>query len=460
MRNYMMKIETTIIRNLIYNDEYLRKVLPFLKGEYFAENSEKIIFNEVVSFTNKYNKLASIEAIGIAIKEKNNITDDQLERTFSYLEEIEKNQATETEIRWLIDKTEKFCQEKAVYNAILGSISILDGKEKTQDKGQIPKILSDALAVSFDTSVGHDYLDDASERYEFYHKKEERIPFDLDYFNRITKGGVPRKTLNMILAGPYTGKSLVMCHVASSYLVQGKNVLYITMEMAEEKIAERIDANLLNVALDDLMELPKDIYDKRVEKVRDNTIGKLIIKEYPTGSASTMHFKVLLNELKLKRNFVPDAIFIDYLNICSSSRIKLGSSVNTYSYIKSIAEEVRGMAIEHNVPIWSATQTTRGGYNNSDLDMTDISESFGVAATCDFMVGLINSDELEQLGQLMIKQLKNRYSDPTQYKRFTIGIERAKMKLYDIEQSGQQGITDSGHDNKKPDIDRFQGFKI
>ena len=456
----MMKIETTIIRNLIYNDEYLRKVLPFLKGEYFAENSEKIIFNEVVSFTNKYNKLASIEAIGIAIKEKNNITDDQLERTFSYLEEIEKNQATETEIRWLIDKTEKFCQEKAVYNAILGSISILDGKEKTQDKGQIPKILSDALAVSFDTSVGHDYLDDASERYEFYHKKEERIPFDLDYFNRITKGGVPRKTLNMILAGPYTGKSLVMCHVASSYLVQGKNVLYITMEMAEEKIAERIDANLLNVALDDLMELPKDIYDKRVEKVRDNTIGKLIIKEYPTGSASTMHFKVLLNELKLKRNFVPDAIFIDYLNICSSSRIKLGSSVNTYSYIKSIAEEVRGMAIEHNVPIWSATQTTRGGYNNSDLDMTDISESFGVAATCDFMVGLINSDELEQLGQLMIKQLKNRYSDPTQYKRFTIGIERAKMKLYDIEQSGQQGITDSGHDNKKPDIDRFQGFKI
>ena len=455
-----MKLETTILRNLIYNEEYLRKVLPFLKGEYFAENSEKIIFNEIVSFTNKYNKSPSIEALSITIKEKSAITDDQLEKTFTYLQEIEENKTTETEIQWLIDKTEKFCQEKAVYNAILGSISILDNKEKLQDKGQIPKILSDALAVSFDTSVGHDYLDDALQRYEFYHKTEERIPFDLDYFNKITKGGLPKKTLNIALAGTGVGKSLFMCHVAAGAMSQGYNVLYITMEMAEEKIAERIDANLLNVCLDDLMELPQDVYERRVERIREKTTGKLIIKEYPTASASTTHFRTLLNELNLKRSFVPDIIFIDYLNICCSSRIKTGSNINSYTYIKSIAEEIRGLAVECNVPIVSATQTTRSGFTSSDPGLEDTSESFGLPATADLMFALISSEELEELGQIMVKQLKNRYADPTHYKRFTVGVDRSKMKLYDAEQSSQSGLADVGTVSIKNDMDKFQGFKI
>jgi replicative DNA helicase len=455
-----MRLETTILKTLIFNDEYLRKVLPFIKPEYFTDRTEKTLYNEITSFTTTYNSAPTIEALGIAIREKNSLTDDEVEKCETYIKDIEANKQTSSEIQWLIDKTEKFCQEKAIYNAVLGSISILDGKDKTNDKGQIPKILSDALSISFDTSVGHDYLENSDDRYEFYHKKEERIPFDLDYFNKITKGGVPRKTLNMILAGPYTGKSLFMCHMAANAMTLGKNVLYITMEMAEERIAERIDANLLNVTLDNLMELPKDIYMKKVSRVRQNTVGKLIIKEYPTASASTMHFKTLLNELNLKRNFVPDIIFIDYLNICCSSRIKLGASVNTYSYIKSIAEEVRGLAIEFNVPIWSATQTTRSGSNNSDLDMTDISESFGVAATCDFMVGLINSEELEELGQIMVKQLKNRYADPTHYKRFSVGVDRSKMRLYDIEQNGQINIVDSGQPQKTNQSSKFDGFKI
>lgn len=455
-----MKLETTILRNLIYNEDYLRKVLPFLKGEYFAENSEKIIFAEIISFTNKYNKPPSIEALGIAIKEKNSITDDQIERTFSYLEEIKNNKETETEVRWLVDKTEKFCQEKAVYQAILGSISILDNTEKLQDKGQIPKILSDALAVSFDTSVGHDYLNDSDERYEFYHKKEERIPFDLDYFNKITKGGLPKKTLNIALAGTGVGKSLFMCHVAAGAMSKGYNVLYITMEMAEEKIAERIDANLLNVSLNDLMELPKDVYEKRVERIRGNTTGKLIIKEYPTASASATHFRTLLNELNLKKSFVPDIIFVDYLNICCSSRIKTGANINSYTYIKSIAEELRGLAVECNVPIVSATQTTRSGFTSSDPGLEDTSESFGLPATADLMFALISSEELEELGQMMVKQLKNRYNDPTYFKRFTIGVDRSKMKLYDVDQSGQFGIADAGINHTKPETDRFQGFKI
>jgi replicative DNA helicase len=347
----------------------------------------------------------------------------------------------------------------------LGSISILDGKDKTHDKGAIPKILSDALAISFDNSVGHDYLDDSDERYDFYHRKEERIPFDLDYFNKITKGGLPTKTLNIALAGTGVGKSLFMCHVAAGAMVQGKNVLYITLEMAEEKIAERIDANLLNVSLDDLMELPKDLYDKKVARVREKCTGKLIIKEYPTASASVTHFRTLLNELNLKRSFVPDIIFIDYLNICCSSRIKAGANINSYTYVKSIAEELRGLAVEHNVPIVSATQTTRSGFTSSDPGLEDTSESFGLPATADLMFALISSEELEELGQIMVKQLKNRYNDPTFHKRFTLGVDRAKMKLYDVEQAAQMGIADAGHSgigahNKIKHEKKFEGFKV
>jgi len=425
----------------------LRKSLPFLKDEYFTDRSEKAIFNEIISFTNAYNSTPSVEAITLAIKEKRNFTNDEVEKCETYLQEIEQSTKTEqkTDNNWLIDKTEKFCQEKAIYNAVLNSISILDGKDKTNDKGAIPKILSDALAVSFDNSVGHDYLEDSDGRYEFYHRKEERIPFDLDYFNKITKGGLPTKTLNIALAGTGVGKSLFMCHVAAGAMSQGKNVLYITMEMAEEKIAERIDANLLNVSIDDLMQLPKDMYDRKVKRVKDMTTGKLIIKEYPTASASAVHFRTLLNELNLKKNFVPDIIFIDYLNICCSSRIKAGANINSYTYVKSIAEELRGLAVEFGVPIVSATQTTRSGFTSSDPGLEDTSESFGLPATADLMFALISSEELEALGQIMVKQLKNRYSDPSAYKRFVLGVDRSKMKLYDVEQDAQSGLADAGH---------------
>jgi replicative DNA helicase len=463
-----MKLEQTILKTLIYNEEFLRKVLPFLKTEYFSDSVERTLFNEITSFTETYNNPPSVEAVGIAVKERRNLTDDEVKRCESYLKEIEANSQTETKIQWLIDKTESFCQEKAIYNAVLGSISILDGKDKTHDKGAIPKILSDALAISFDNSVGHDYLENSDERYNFYHRKEERIPFDLDYFNKITKGGLPTKTLNIALAGTGVGKSLFMCHVAAGAMVQGKNVLYITLEMAEEKIAERIDANLLNVSLDDLMELPKDLYDKKVARVREKCTGKLIIKEYPTASASVTHFRTLLNELNLKRSFVPDIIFIDYLNICCSSRIKAGANINSYTYVKSIAEELRGLAVEHNVPIVSATQTTRSGFTSSDPGLEDTSESFGLPATADLMFALISSEELEELGQIMVKQLKNRYNDPTYHKRFTLGVDRAKMKLYDVEQSAQAGIADAGHDKplntfgtrEERPKKSFSGFKV
>jgi len=461
-----MKLEQTILKTLIYNDDFLRKVLPFLKTEYFGDNVEKVLFNEITSFTETYNNSPSIEAVGLAVKERRNLTDDEVKRCGDYLKEIEANRQTETEIQWLVDKTEKFCQEKAIYNAVLGSISILDGKDKTNDKGAIPKILSDALAISFDNSVGHDYLENSDDRYEFYHRKEERIPFDLEYFNKITKGGLPAKTLNIALAGTGVGKSLFMCHVAASAMVQGKNVLYITLEMAEEKIAERIDANLLNVTLDDLMSLPKDLYDKKVNRVKEKVTGKLIIKEYPTASASTTHFRTLLNELNLKRSFVPDIIFVDYLNICCSSRIKAGANINSYTYVKSIAEELRGLAVEYNVPIVSATQTTRSGFTSSDPGLEDTSESFGLPATADLMFALISSEDLEAMGQIMVKQLKNRYNDPTFHKRFTLGVDRAKMKLYDVEQSAQQGIADAGHQgigahNKiKHEKKQFDGFKV
>jgi len=463
-----MKLEQTILKNLIYSDEYLRKVLPFLKSEYFTDRTERLIYDEIKSFTETYNTTPSIEAIELAVKERRNLTDDEVEKSETYLKEIESSNRETTQIQWLTDKTEKFCQEKAIYNAVLGSISILDGKDKTHDKGQIPKILSDALAVTFDTSIGHDYLENSDERYEFYHRKEERIPFDLEFFNKITKGGLPAKTLNIALAGTGVGKSLFMCHVAAGAMSQGRNVLYITMEMAEEKIAERIDANLLNVALDDLMALPKDMYDKKVEKVKSKTTGKLIIKEYPTASASATHFRALLNELNLKKSFVPDIIFIDYLNICCSSRIKTGGNVNSYTYVKSIAEELRGLAVEFGVPIVSATQTTRSGYTSSDPGLEDTSESFGLPATADLMFALITSEELEELGQIMVKQLKNRYNDPSYYKRFTIGVDRAKMKLYDVDQSGQDGLSDAGQDKpintfgnrEAPKKKGFDGFKV
>ena len=456
-----MKLEQAILKNLIYNEEYLRKVLPFIKDEYFTEKTERLLFTEITTFVQIYNSTPTIEALGLAIKERRNLTDDEVEKSESYLQEINLVKGEESKIQWLIDKTEKFCQERAIYNAVLGSISILDGKDKAHDKGQIPKILSDALSVTFDNSVGHDYLENSDERYEFYHRHEERIPFDLDFFNKITKGGLPSKTLNIALAGTGVGKSLFMCHCAAGAMSLGRNVLYITMEMAEERIAERIDANLLNVTVDDLNALSKEMYDKKIAKMKEKTTGKLIIKEYPTASASATHFRTLLNELNLKRSFTPDIIFIDYLNICCSSRIKAGANVNSYTYVKSIAEELRGLAVEFGVPIVSATQTTRSGYGSSDPGLEDTSESFGLPATADLMFALITSEELEELGQLMVKQLKNRYSDPTTHKRFVIGIDRAKMRLYDVEQTGQDGLADAGHKAMPSSPKKnFEGFKV
>jgi replicative DNA helicase len=422
----------------------MRKVLPFLKEEYFSSKTEKNLYKEIFAFVEKYNNTPNVEALSLSMQDMKGVTEEEFTQINEYLETIEKNKNEESKLDWLIDKTEKFCQEKAIYNAVLNSIHILDGKDKVHDKGAIPKILSDALSISFDSSVGHDYLEDWDSRYDFYHRVEEKISFDLEYFNKITKGGLPSKTLNIALAGTGVGKSLFMCHVASACLVQGKNVLYITMEMAEEKIAERIDANLLNVSLDSLQDLSKDMYDKKVKRVKDMTVGKLIIKEYPTASASSSHFRTLLNELNLKRNFIPDIIFIDYLNICCSSRIKPGSNVNSYTYVKAIAEELRGLAVEYNVPVVSATQTTRSGFTSSDPGLEDTSESFGLPATADLMFALISSEELENMNQIMVKQLKNRYSDPTSHKRFVLGIDRAKMRLYDVEQSAQDGIVDAG----------------
>jgi len=457
-----MNLELVILKNLIYNEEYLRKILPFLKTEYFPNRTEKTIFNEIIDFTGKYNNSPTTESLKIAVGELN-ITQDEVDTVNAYIREIEANKSDSTKLEWLIDKTEEFCQEKSIYNAVLGSISILDGADKTQDKGSIPKLLSDALAVSFDNSIGHDYLEESDARYEYYHKKENKIPFDLDYFNKITKGGLSTKTLNVILAGTGVGKSLFMCHVAAGCMAQGKNVLYITMEMAEERIAERIDANLLNVTMDELMVLSKDSYIKKVNRVREKTTGKLIIKEYPTASASSTHFRTLLNELNLKRSFIPDIIFVDYLNICCSARLKAGSNINSYTYVKAIAEELRGLAVEYDVPLVTATQTTRSGFNSSDPGMEDVSESFGLPATADMMFALISSDELEELNQIMVKQLKNRYSDLTYHKRFTIGVDRSKMKLYDTEQSGQSGIIDSGNSpvfSPQKDKKNFEGFKI
>ena len=437
-----MKIERVIFNNLLTNEDYARKTIPFLKVEYFHDRSERVVFELIDNYVKEYNAFPTKAALLVDLGNKDNISDDDLKQCEEIVQEITLEPASNNDIDWLVDNTEKFCQDKAIYNAIRESISIMDDKTGKLAKGAIPQLLSDALAVSFDNSVGHDYLADVEERYDFYHRLENRIPFDLDYLNKITRGGLPNKTLNIALAGTGVGKSLFMCHCAANNLTQGRNVLYITMEMSEEKIAERIDANLLNVTTEELRQLPKDSYIKKTQRVRDNTVGKLIIKEYPTACAGAANFRHLLNELKIKKAFTPDIIYIDYLNICSSSRIKQGGSVNSYTYIKAIAEELRGLAVEFNVPIVSATQTTRGGYDNSDVDLTDTSESFGLPATADFMFALISTDELKALNQIMIKQLKNRYADPEMYKRFVVGVDKSKMRLYDCEQSAQDDIVD------------------
>jgi replicative DNA helicase len=417
-------------------------VMPFIQPEYFSDNTEKIVFGEIKEFVEKYKNLPTHEALVINFTESKTLTEEQVRGSIEILNQLHKNKDEPTEQQWLTEQTEKFCQDKAIYNAIMDAVQILDSKTN-KAKGEIPKILSDALGVSFDRNVGHDYISDYESRYDFYHRKEEKIPFDLDFFNKITKGGLPNKTLNIALAGTGVGKSLFMCHVAAGCISQGYDVLYITMEMAEEKIAERIDANLLNIRLDDLHIISKDEYTKKFQSLQNKTHGRLIIKEYPTASAGSMHFRSLLNELQLKKSFRPKIIFIDYLNICCSSRLKPGSNVNSYTYIKAIAEELRGLAVEFNVPIVSATQTTRSGYSNSDVDLTDTSESFGLPATADFMFALINTEELEQLNQIMVKQLKNRYNDPSSNKKFVIGVDRAKMRLYDVEDAAQK-IVDSG----------------
>ena len=438
-----MTIETNILSQLIHSEQYARKVLPFLKEEYFQTITDRLLVTKIKEYMEKYNVPPSKDALYIELENTDSLSEADYSNTVSQVEQLK--QDDDVNEQWLIDKTEEFCQEKAVYNAIMESIHIIDGKSKSKTKQAIPQVLSEALAVSFDNHIGHDFIEDYQQRFDFYHHKEERVPFDLDYMNRITKGGLPRKSLNIILAGTGVGKSLAMCHFAASNMMEGKNVLYITMEMAEEKIAERIDANLLNVKVDELVNLPKDMYDKKIDDLRQRTPGRLIIKEYPTASAHSGHFRHLINELKIKRNFTPDIIYIDYLNICSSSRTKaIGGTINSYTFIKAIAEELRGLAVEKNVPIVSATQTTRSGFSSSDLGLEDTSESFGLPATADFMFAIINSDEMEQLGQLMVKQLKNRYNDPTLFKRFVIGVDRAKMRLYDVEQTAQDDIVDDG----------------
>ena len=442
-----MRIESKILKHLLLDEDFTRKTLPFLKSEYFHDAADKTLFNQINEYVTKYNTLPTYESLVIEINSKN-LTESLHKDTVQKLDEITENKET-SDTKWLIDAAEEFCKDKAVYNAIMQSIQILDASNKgTLDKGSIPTLLADALSVAFDNHIGHDFLDDADPRYEFYHKVEQRIPFDLDYLNRITKGGLPEKTLNIILAGTGVGKSLFMCHCAAANLTLGKNVLYITLEMAEERIAERIDANLLNIDLDNLVTLPKESYMRKIDRLRSKTTGKLIIKEYPTATANVSHFKHLLNELKLKRQFIPDIIYIDYLNICSSARIKQGSNVNSYTYVKAIAEELRGLAVEMKLPVISATQTTRGGYDNSDVDLTDTSESFGLPATADLMFALISTEELADLNQIMVKQLKNRYSDPTTNKRFVIGVDRDKMKLYDVEQVAQDGLMDNGQQDK------------
>ena len=444
-----MNLEVTILSNLVYSEKYTRKVLPFLKSEYFTAREHKIIFLEIHEYVSQYDALPSLNALGIECQERTDLTEEQFKDVIGVLNVLSDDISDHD---WLLDATEKWCQERAIYLSLMESVKIADGQDSKKDKGAIPQILSEALGVSFDQHVGHDYVSDAEARYDFYHRKEDKIPFDLSLFNKITKGGLPNKTLNIALAGTGVGKSLFMCHCAASALLQGKNVLYITLEMAEEKIAERIDANLLNIPIQKLSDFPKVMFEKKIKSLAKKTQGKLIIKEYPTASAHVGHFKSLINDLALKRSIRPDIIFVDYLNICASQRYK-GSIVNSYTYVKAIAEELRGLAVEANVPIVSATQTTRSGFGSSDVDLTDTSESFGLPATADLMFALISTEELEGMNQIMVKQLKNRYNDPTSYKRFCIGIDRSKMRLYDIEEA-QKDLVDAG----EPEIDLVKKF--
>ena len=457
----MDKVEFLVLRNLIHNEEYVRKVIPFIKADYFEEYNQKVVFEEILKFVGEYNQPVTKEVLCIETEKRQDINDSSFKEITQLISSLEDETS---EFNWLVDTTEKWCRDRAIYLALMESIQLADGKSEVKDRDAIPSILSDALAVSFDTHIGHDYLIDYEERYESYHRKENKIEFDLEFFNKITKGGLPNKTLNIALAGTGVGKSLFMCHVASSALLQGKNVLYITLEMAEEKIAERIDANLLNINIQDIIDLPKPMYEDKVTNLAQKTQGTLIIKEYPTAAAHSGHFKSLLNELALKKSFRPDIIFIDYLNICASSRYRGNSSVNSYSYIKAIAEELRGLAVEANLPIVSATQTTRSGFASSDVDLTDTSESFGLPATADLMFALISTEDLEGLNQIMVKQLKNRYNDPTIFKRFVVGIDRAKMRLYDCEQSAQEDIVDSGQEEeytyKEEPKKSFSDFKF
>ena len=448
------RIETTILSNLVYDEEYIRKVIPFLKEEYFQDGIEKVIFQTIWAYAEKYKSNPTLEALVIDVQDKA-LNEEQYKKSVDYLSEIEK---TPMDLDWLTDQTEKWCKEKAIYNAVLNSIQIIDGKVKDQTPDSLPGILSEALSVSFDKHIGHDYMEQSADRYEYYHAKEEKIPFDLDFFNRITKGGLSNKTLNIALAGTGVGKSLFMCHVAASTLMQGKNVLYITLEMAEEKIAERIDANLMNITMDDMHDLPRHMYENRFEKIQKKTTGNLIVKEYPTASAHCGHFRALFNELALKKDFKPDLVFVDYINICASSRFRAGANVNSYTYIKAIAEEMRGLAVEYNLPIMSATQTTRTGFVSTDVGLEDTSESFGLPATADFMFALISSDELNELNQMLVKQLKNRYADPTMNKKFILGVDRAKMRLYDVSQTAQEDLVDTGQGEEV--IDRFADFKV
>ena len=465
----MSTIEQTILKNLVSNEDYTRKVLSFLKEDYFTDRHEKIVFDEINKFVDKYNKLPTIETLQIELQNRKSLNEEDFRKTTETLDNINTDSSSDTNndnYDWLCDTTEKFCKDKAIYNAIVEGIGIIDGKDndkRTPDS--IPSILTDALAVSFDNAIGHDYIGDAESRFEFYNRIEKRIPFDLEFFNKITKGGLPPKTLNVALAGTGVGKSLFMCHMSANCLLQHKNVLYITLEMAEERIAERIDANMMSVSMEDLHDLPELMYKDRIKRISEKTNGQLVIKEYPTASAHVGHFRALTKELALKKSFKPDIIFIDYLNICTTSRFKNASNINSYSYVKAIAEELRGFAVEMNIPIVTATQTTRGGFSNTDIDLTDTSESFGLPATADLMFALISTEELEGLNQILVKQLKNRYNDPTTNKRFVVGIDRAKMKLYDVEQVAQTDLVDNEtvSDNSfKPTIThgKYEDFKV
>ena len=454
-----LKIEEITLSKLILNDTYTRKVIPFIKDEYFDSPSHKVLFSTLSDYVNKFETLPEPNALKIEVEKRRDITEEIYREVENFIDNLDRDQYNDD---WLIETTEKWCKEKAIYLALMESVKIADGQDKTRTKDAIPSIMSEALGVCFDEHVGHDYIKDSDDRYDFYHKKEEKIPFDIEYLNKITKGGLPNKTLNIALAGTGVGKSLFMCHMASSVLLQGRNVLYITMEMAEEKIAERVDANLLDIPIQSLNDplLSKEKYASKLLQLTKKTQGKLIIKEYPTASAHVGHFKALLNELSMKKGFSPDIIFVDYLNICASARYK-GTIVNSYTYVKAIAEELRGLAVEFNLPIVSATQTTRAGFGSSDPDLTDTSESFGLPATADLMFALISNEEMEELGQIMVKQLKNRYNDPTMYKRFVVGIDRAKMRLYDCDQGAQDDIIDAGDIEPATDTKKtFEGFKI